>query len=122
MIGPGPSSRGGSRRQVEHRRLEADGRRPAVEDQVDPAVEVGQDVLGPGRREAVRPVGARGGERLAASLDQAAGDRSRGAPHADGRFPAVTMSGISAGSVQDERQRPGPEPVRQAFAPRRASR
>ena len=49
VIGPGRSSRGGSAvrsRTVDSRPTVG---RPAVDDQVDPAVEIGEHVLGPGR-------------------------------------------------------------------------
>ena len=80
--------------QVEDGGFQADGRRAAVDDQVDRAVEIGQHVLGPGRRDPVRPVRARGRDRLAHSLDQAASDRSR-REHARRRCPcpAVTSRG-----------------------------
>ena len=66
----------GGARQVEDRRLQAEGGGPAVEDQVDPAIQVGQNVLGPGRGKPVRAVGARCCERLAYPFDQASRHRS----------------------------------------------
>ena len=68
---------------------------PAVEDQVDPAVQVGQDVLGPGRRDPVRAIRAGGGERLARRVRS-----GRGPPPGPGLAaptvsrPPVTRSGI----------------------------
>ena len=110
---PRPQQSGRVARQVEDRGFQADGRRPAVEDQVDPTLQVGQDMLGAGRREAVRPIGAGGGQRPAAPGDQVAGDPSRRASHADGRLAGRDDIRNPVGTAKDERQRPGPEPGRQ---------
>ncbi len=103
-------------RQVEHRGFQADGRRAAVEDQVDPAVQVGQDVLGAGRREAIRPIGAGRGDRPAAPRDEPAGHRPGRASHADRRLAGGDDVGNPTRPAQDERQRTRPEPGRQSSA------
>ena len=57
------------------------------------------------------------------AFDQAASDRPGGAPHARrSSLPAVTMSGMMADAVEDERQRAGPEPRGQRLGRRRAIR
>ena len=76
-------------RQVEDGRLEADGRRPAVEDQVDPAVEIGEDVLGPGRRDA----GSTGSRSAPRSAGPTRSIRPRATCPAGARTPTVSLPG-----------------------------
>ena len=94
-------------RQVEDRRLQAEGSGPAVEDQVDPAIQVGQDVLGPGRRKPVRAIGTRRRERLAHPFDQASCDRWQGDSQATVSRPPVTTSGIRPDRVSTRVNGPG---------------
>ena len=119
-IGPGRSSRGARRGQVEDRRLQAERRRPAVDDQVDPTVEIGQHMLGPGRREPVRPIRARGRDRLARRVRSG---RERPSPRerAPRRCPcpAVTRSGMIADRLRTSVSGPGQNRAASA-RPRRA--
>ena len=85
------------RRQVDDGRFQTQVGRPAVENQVDPAVQVGQDVLGAGGRDTVRAVGAGRGEglvRRARSSPRAM--LEAGTRRATVSRPAVTTSGIKA--------------------------
>ncbi len=56
-------------------RFHADPRRPAIEDQVDPPLEVGAHVFGPGGADPAGAVGRRRHYRLAKGLEQRTGDR-----------------------------------------------
>ena len=102
-------------RQVEDGRFQAEVGRPAVEDQVDPAVQVGQDVLG--------RVGETRFERLALGaasgsgvLDQAAGDARGRHSHATVSLAGRHEVGDQGRSGQDEGQWSGPEPLGQSAA------
>ena len=56
-----------------------------IEHHVEPVTELLPDVLGGGRADVTEPVGAGGGDRPSAHVDQAAGDRVIGHPHSNGR-------------------------------------
>ncbi len=94
---------------VQDRGFEADVGRSTVDDHVDQAVQVAEDVLGPGGREPVRSVRARRRERFTGLLDQSAGHVRCRYPQADRRLARGHDVRDSLGSVQDDRQRSGPE-------------
>ena len=72
---PGAAARTVPSRQATMVDSTPDPRRAAIEDRVDPAVEVGQDVLGVGRADPARPIGRGCGDR---SADRARSRCARG--------------------------------------------
>jgi hypothetical protein len=82
---------------------------------MDPAIEVVEDVLRPGGTGAAKQVGARGGERKSASLEQRASDRVSWNTDADGRQARRDLEGHGFAARQDQSERPGPEALREAL-------
>jgi peptide/nickel transport system substrate-binding protein len=90
----------------------------AVEDESDAVLQLGGGIGGGGRRRMAAAVGAGGDDRSTERTRQAAGDRMRREPHADG-LPAAEQALREPGRRgQDERQGTWPEGVDQLLRPR----
>ena len=101
--------RGRSRGQVEDGRFEADRRLAAIEDQVDPPVEVLEDVPGERRRDPGGTIGAGGGDRPPGVFDQEPGDRGLRDANADGVPAGGDDVGDHGRAGQDQGERARPE-------------
>ncbi len=101
---------------IEDRRLEADIGGTAVEDQVDPAVHVRDDMGGRRRARSAGAVGRRCRERQAGGPQQGQGDRMAGDPHGDGVEAGGRDVGDNPGAaVQHQGQRSRPQRGGQAL-------
>ena len=92
-------------------------RRPGVEDPVDPAVEIGENMRGRRRADAARTIGRRRGERRSRRLDQRAGRLVRRNPERE-RIEAGAREQAhptARRGGRDQGERPGPEGLRQLF-------
>ena len=92
-------------------RFDADRRRTAVEDEIDAAVEVGQNVLGAGRRDVAGAIGGGRDHRLAECSQHGLRHLVVGYAHRDGIEAGRRQVAHPAfgGLGQHERQRPRPE-------------
>ncbi len=66
-------------------------------------------MFGPGRRDPARPVGARGGDRLADPCDEAEGDGPGRGADGDGAVAGGHQVGDDGGPLEHKRQRARPE-------------
>ena len=114
---PGRSSIGRSR-QATMVEFDADRRRPAVDDQVDAAAQVGQHVRRGGRRDMAGAVGRRRHHRPAERAQDAARHRMVGHPHRD----AVEAGGGKLGDRAAGALAAAPASAVPARTPRRAAR
>ena len=116
VMAPGRSNRGRPADSPTIVEFEAIAAWAAVEDPVDPAVEIGEHMSGGGRAYPARPVGGRRGERDARRLDQRARRlvRRRAQRHAveTGAREQADPAGRRRG--QDEGKRSGPERARES--------
>ena len=85
--------------------------RAPVEDEIDPAVEIGRDMSRRRGAHPARPVGGGRGERNSRRLDQRPGDRMRGRAqgHAVEARAREQADPAGRGDGQDQGERPGPE-------------
>ena len=104
---------------VDDRRLDTDVGGPAVDHQVDRAVEIGEHMGGGGRAGAREPIGARCRHRHADRHQQCHGHRMRRHPHGDRRQPCGHDAGHLGRFEDDERERARPERPRQGLGHRR---
>ena len=93
--------------EVDHGRLDARRAGPAVEDEVDAVAGARPPRGRPWWREGSVAVGAGGGDGLAQTLEQGAGDRMRGGAEADRAPPPVSSGGTEAARATTRVRGPG---------------